>query len=80
MEGGTRLNVVKQDACIVQPITIESTLQFDDIVVVPGLPPLLWGFKGDVCGQEIGAGDSLGTRLPTSFMGNMGKYHPGYFG
>ena len=79
MEGGTRLNVVKQDACIVQPITIESTLQFDDIVVVPGLPPLLWWFKGDVCGQEngAGAGDSLGTRLPT---GQYGKYHPDYFG
>ena len=30
MEGGTRLNVVKQDACIVQPIMIESTLQFDN--------------------------------------------------
>jgi len=80
MEGGTRLNVVKQDACIVQPIMIESTLQFDDIEVVPGLPTLLWCFKGDVSGQENGAGDSLGTRLPTSFISNMGKYHPDYFG
>jgi len=61
---------------------IESTLQFDDIEVVPGLPPLLWWFKGDICGQENGVGDSLGTRLLTSFMGNkiMGIYHPDYFG
>jgi len=35
-------------------------------------------FKGDICGQENGAGDSLGTRLPTSYMGNMGK-HDSFF-
>jgi len=60
---------VKQDAGIVQPIMIESTLQFDGVEFVPDLPPLLWWFKGDVCGQENGAGDSLETRLLTSFMG-----------
>jgi len=42
--------------------------------------PLLQVVQRSLCGQENGAGDSLGTRLPTSFMGNMGKYHPGYFG
>jgi len=67
MEGGTRLNVVKQDACIVQPIMIESTLQFDDIEVVPassGLLPHLWWFKGDIYSQENG----VGMRSPTSYM------------
>ena len=40
-------------------VMVESTLLFDDIGVVPDLLQLsLAQFKGQVCGQESGEGDS----------------------
>jgi len=40
---------------------VESTLQFDDVGIVPGLLLLL--LVVHVCGQENRAGEGLGTRL-----------------
>jgi len=56
-------------------------LQFDEVAPASsGLLLLLWVVQGDMCSQENGAGDCMEMRLPTSYMGNRGKYHPDCFG
>jgi len=50
-------------------VMIESTLQYDDVEVIPGLLPLLQAVQRSrtLCNQENRVGDSLGTRLQSSY-------------
>jgi len=47
---------------------IESTLRFDDVLVVPGPLPLLQAVQRSHMQSRKGAGDGLGTRLSQYIM------------